>query len=94
MSASLPPPSPANAPRVSDLLLAGCQARFAKGYDDAAAPLRAAVSALRADDLDPEAGLQWFGLGVMAAGSLWDEQAVFDLSDRATPQRGPIPKFV
>ena len=26
--------------------------------------------------------MKWFGLGVPAAGSLWDERAVYDLSDR------------
>ncbi|HEY2079784.1 MAG TPA: LuxR C-terminal-related transcriptional regulator [Streptosporangiaceae bacterium] len=80
--AMIPPPSPANTPRVSDLLLAGCQARFAKGYDDAAAPLRAAVSALRADDLDPVAGLKWFLRGTIAAGSLWDDEAMVDITGR------------
>jgi hypothetical protein len=45
-------------------------------------PFRAAVTALLADDLDPAVGLRWFALGTAAAGSLWDEQATFDLSDR------------
>ena len=45
-------------------------------------PLRAAVTALLADDLDPAVGLRWFALGAVAAGSLWDDQAAFDLSDR------------
>jgi DNA-binding CsgD family transcriptional regulator len=67
---------------VTDLLLEGYSARFTAGYHASVSPLRAAVAALRADDLDPEIGLRWFGLGVAAAGSLWDEQAVFDLSDR------------
>src|SRR6266851_6752345 len=69
-------------PSISDLLLEGYSARFALGYREAAGPLRAAVAALRADDLDPAVGLRWFGLGAAAAGSLWDEQAVLDLSDR------------
>ena len=80
MAQALPPASPP--PTVTDLLLEGYCARSTAGYHASLSPLRAAVAALRADDLDPERGLQWFGLGIMAAGSLWDEQAVFDLSDR------------
>jgi DNA-binding CsgD family transcriptional regulator/tetratricopeptide (TPR) repeat protein len=77
---ALPPaPSP---PSVTDLLLEGYCARLTAGYSASVGPLRAAVTALRADDLDPAVGLRWFALGVAAAGSLWDEQAVFDLSDR------------
>jgi DNA-binding CsgD family transcriptional regulator len=45
-------------------------------------PFRAAVTALLADDLDPAAGLRWFALGTAAAGSLWDDKAALDLSDR------------
>jgi DNA-binding CsgD family transcriptional regulator len=77
---ALPPAS--SPPTVTDLLLEGYCARSSAGYLASVGPLRAAVAALRADDLDPAKGLQWFGLGIMAAGSLWDEQAVFDLSDR------------
>jgi len=77
---ALPPaPSP---PAVTDLLLEGYCARSTAGYAASVGPLRAAVAALRADDLDPATGLRWFALGVQAAGSLWDEQAVFDLSGR------------
>ena len=39
------------------------------------------MTALLADDLDPAVGLRWFALGTAAAGSLWDDQATFDLSD-------------
>jgi DNA-binding CsgD family transcriptional regulator len=77
---ALPPAS--SPPTVTDLLLEGYCARSTAGYDASVGPLRAAVAALRADDLDPATGLEWFGLGIPAAGSLWDEQAVFDLSDR------------
>jgi DNA-binding CsgD family transcriptional regulator/tetratricopeptide (TPR) repeat protein len=77
---ALPPAS--SPPTVTDLLLEGYCARSSAGYLASVGPLRAAVAALRADDLDPEAGLKWLGLGVQAAGSLWDEQAVFDLSAR------------
>ena len=69
-------------PTITDLLLEGYCARSTAGYDASLGPLRAAVAALRADDLDPAMGLQWFGLGIPAAGSLWDERAVYDLSDR------------
>jgi DNA-binding CsgD family transcriptional regulator len=77
---ALPPAS--SPPTVTDLLLEGYCARSSAGYLASVGPLRAAVAALRADDLDPAKGLQWFGLGIMAAGSLWDERAVCDLSDR------------
>ncbi len=66
---------------VSDLLLEGYSARFTLGYEASIPPLRAAVTALLADDLDPAVGLRWFALGTAAAGSLWDDQATFDLSD-------------
>ena len=67
---------------ISDLLLEGWQARFTAGYSQAVAPLRAAVAALRADDLDPATGLRWFEMGVAAAGSLWDDQGFIDLTGR------------
>jgi DNA-binding CsgD family transcriptional regulator len=67
---------------VSDLLLEGYSARFTLGYEASVPPFRAAVRALLADDRDPAAGLRWFALGTAAAGSLWDDQATFDLSDR------------
>src|SRR5260370_1441957 len=76
------PPVSGSQPDVSDLLLEGYRARFTAGYPEAVAPLRAAVAALRADDLDPKTGLRWFGLGVAAAVSLWDDQAVIDISHR------------
>lgn len=69
-------------PAVSDLLLDGYVARFTKGYQPAIAPFRAAIAALLADDLDPATGLRWFGLGAAAASSLWDDQAIFDISER------------
>jgi DNA-binding CsgD family transcriptional regulator len=82
-SAALPFPSVTSSePTVSDLLLEGYRARFTAGYSAAVCPFRAAVSALRADDLDPETGLQWFALGIAAAGSLWDDQGFIDISDR------------
>ena len=79
---TIPVPSLANTPRIGDLLLAGYQARFTEGYAAAAAPLRAAIEALRADNLDPATGLKWFLPGTVAAGSLWDEEAMLDLTGR------------
>jgi DNA-binding CsgD family transcriptional regulator len=67
---------------VSDLLLEGFSARFTVGYEASVRPFRAAVTALLADDLDPAVGLRWFALGAAAAGSLWDDRATFDLTDR------------
>ena len=67
---------------VGDLLLEGYSARFTLGYQAAVQPFRAAVAALLADDLDPVLCLRWFALGTAAAGSLWDDQATIDLSDR------------
>ena len=78
---AFPPVSFASA-SVADLLLEGYSARFTLGYQASVEPLRAAVTALLADDLDPAVGLRWFALGTAAAGSLWDDQATFDLSDR------------
>jgi DNA-binding CsgD family transcriptional regulator len=76
------PPVPDASASVSDLLLEGFSARFTLGYEASIPPLRAAVTALLADDLDPVVGLRGFALGTAAAGSLWDDQAAFDLSDR------------
>lgn len=80
---AVPPPRRGGSkPRVSDLLLAGYRARLNTGYAAAVAPLRDAVRELQADDLDPDIGLRLSGLGIMAAGSLWDDQALVDLTDR------------
>jgi DNA-binding CsgD family transcriptional regulator len=76
------PPIPGVAPSVSDLLLEGYSARFTLGYQASVRPFRAAVSALLADDLDPAVGLRCFAHGAVAAGSLWDDRATFDLLDR------------
>jgi DNA-binding CsgD family transcriptional regulator len=75
-------PAPGAAPSVCDLLLEGYSARFTLGYQASVRPFRTAVTALLADDLDPAVGLRWFALGTAAAGSLWDDQATFQLSDR------------
>jgi DNA-binding CsgD family transcriptional regulator len=88
-----PPPPPGAAPRVADLLLAGYQARLTTGYAAGAAPLRAAVAALRSSDLDPRTALRTFDLGSAAAGSLWDDQALLDITDlwvRATRALGAV----
>jgi DNA-binding CsgD family transcriptional regulator len=71
-----------SAPSVTELLLTGYQARAAEGYAAAVAPLRAALQALRADDLDTTTGLRCFGAGAFAAVSLWDDQALLDITDR------------
>jgi DNA-binding CsgD family transcriptional regulator len=76
------PPVPLASASVADLLLEGYSARFTLGYQASVEPFRAAVAALLAEDLDPAVGLRWFALGTAAAGSLWDDQAAFDLSDR------------
>jgi len=76
------PPVPFASASVADLLLEGYSARFTLGYQASVEPFRAAVAALLADDLDPAVGLRWFALGTAAAGSLWDDQATFDLSKR------------
>jgi DNA-binding CsgD family transcriptional regulator len=81
LARAFPPVSGASA-SVSDLLLEGYSARFTLGYQASVQPLRAAVTALLADDLDPAVGLRWFALGTAAAGSLWDDEATFELSDR------------
>jgi DNA-binding CsgD family transcriptional regulator len=80
--ARLPVPSPRTVPSVTDLLLTGFQARFTQSYQAAANPLRAAMQALRADDLEPVTGLKWFELGSVAAGSLWDDESLLDITNR------------
>jgi DNA-binding CsgD family transcriptional regulator len=80
-AAAFPRPSQSEAD-VADLLLEGYEARFTAGYGAAVAPLRAAVSALRSADLDPRTGLQWYGMGAAAAGSLWDADGLLDITRR------------
>ena len=69
-------------PTVVDLLLEGFVARFTAGYEHSVAPFRAAIRALGSDELDPGTGLRWFSLGCVAAGSLWDDQGLLELSSR------------
>lgn len=66
---------------VADLLLEGYAARFTSGYAAAVGPLRAALSRLQSVDLEPVAGLQWYGMGSLAAATLWDDSAL-DLTAR------------
>jgi DNA-binding CsgD family transcriptional regulator len=83
-SLRLPAVRPAGSqPRVSELLLTGYRARFSRGYSAAAGPLSAALRALRAGDLDPDTGLRWFDMGAIAAGSLWDDEAMLDITGRS-----------
>ena len=77
-----PPALPGTAPRVADLMLAGFRARFTKGYRAAVAPLRAAVEAVRADGPIPVTGHRWLLRGAVAAGSLWDDEALLDITER------------
>ena len=83
------PAVPGASASVADLLLEGYSARFTLGYQASVQPFRAAVAALLADDLDPAVGLRWFALGTAAAGSLWDDQATFELSGRWVKWRVP-----
>jgi len=66
---------------VADLILDGYTARITAGYAAAVEPLRAAISRLRSDDLDLVTGLQWNGMGIVAAASLWDD-SVLDITGR------------
>jgi DNA-binding CsgD family transcriptional regulator len=76
-------PRPARSqPGAADLLLDGYAARYTAGYTAAIAPLRAALSLLRSEDPEPVTGLLWYGMGAMAAGSLWDADSLLDITDR------------
>ena len=66
---------------VADLMLDGYAARFTAGYAAAIEPLRAAVGRLRSEDLDLLTGLQWYGMGIVGAGSLWDD-SLLDITGR------------
>ena len=66
---------------VADLMLDGYAARFTAGYAAAVEPLRAAIGRLRSEDLDLVAGLQWYGMGTIAAAGLWDD-SVLDITGR------------
>ena len=77
---------------VADLLLEGLSARYAVGYAASIAPFRAVLGRLQSGDLEPLAGLQWYGLGVFAAGSIWDS-SVPDVADswlRAAREKGAL----
>jgi len=95
--AMIPPPPPSDAePGIADLLLAGYRARFTKGYSASVAPLRAALKALRADDLEPVSARRWFLRGTVAAASLWHDQAMLDISERwvaVTRRLGALPEL-
>jgi DNA-binding CsgD family transcriptional regulator len=83
--ASMPVPAvrPAgSAPRAADSLLAGYRARLTQGYAAAAAHFRTALRLLCVDDLDPVTGFRCFGPGAAAAASLWDDEALLDITDR------------
>jgi DNA-binding CsgD family transcriptional regulator len=59
----------------TDLLLDGFAARAASGYLASAPLFRRAIAMLGAEDLNPQQGLRWLGLGIIAAADLWDDQA-------------------
>ena len=75
-------PHPGRAQTSADLLLDGYAARYTAGYTAAIKPLRAAVNLLRSEDLEPLTALLWYGMGAMAAGSLWDADSLLDISGR------------
>src|SRR5262249_48911621 len=70
------PRRPGARARVADLLLEGYVARFTAGWGAAIAPVRAALSRLRSEDLEPVTALPWYAIGTLAAASLWDDSAV------------------
>jgi DNA-binding CsgD family transcriptional regulator len=70
------PRPPRSRAGLADLLLEGFAAKFTAGYEAAIGPLRAALSRLQSEDLDPVAGLQWYGIGALAAAALWDDSAL------------------
>ena len=67
---------------VADLLLDGFAARAASGYLASAPLFRRAVAMLGATELNPQQGLRWLGLGILAAADLWDDQAQHALAVR------------
>jgi DNA-binding CsgD family transcriptional regulator len=81
VAAALPRPARSEA-TVADLLLEGFVARYTAGYSAAVAPLRAALGALRSEDLEPVTALQWYGMGTIAASGLWDAEALLDITSR------------
>jgi DNA-binding CsgD family transcriptional regulator len=77
---TLPRPDRSEA-TVADLVLEGFAARYTAGYAAAVQPLRAVCDRLRSEDLDVATGLQWYGMGTVAAASLWDD-SVLAITDR------------
>ena len=76
-----PPPSP---PRPVDRLLDGLVTRFTQGYDASVPVLQQALDTLRdqdtrADDDD----YRWLWLACHVAATLWDDETVYVLADRA-----------
>jgi DNA-binding CsgD family transcriptional regulator/tetratricopeptide (TPR) repeat protein len=75
-------PRPARSQSSADLLLDGYAARYTTGYTAAITPLRAGLSLLQSEDLEPVGGLLCYGMGAMAAGSLWDADSLLDITAR------------
>jgi DNA-binding CsgD family transcriptional regulator len=91
-AAAICPHQPRSEASVADLLLEGYEARFTAGYGTAVAPLRAAISALRSADFEPET-LGLYSMGAVAAGSLWDADGLLDITAnhvRAGRARGAL----
>jgi DNA-binding CsgD family transcriptional regulator len=80
-AAACPHPARSEA-TVAELLLEGYEARFTAGYGAAVEPFRAAISALRSADLEPDTELSWYAMGAEAAGSLWDADGLLDITAR------------
>ena len=78
---ALPAPSGPQA-SVADLMLDGFAAQVGAGYPAAVPLLRRAVAMLHSDELSPQEGLRWLGLGYYAATDLLDEEAQHALVSR------------
>jgi len=75
--------TPAAGPQsTADLLLDGFAARLTGSFASAVTPLRAAVAALREDELETREAMRWLGLGCCAAGELCDAESLGVLAGR------------
>lgn len=70
--------------RVSDLLLDGFSLLITEGLETATPTLRKAVCAFPSEELSLEKGLQWGALAAVAAGTLWDFEAMAAVMHRQT----------
>ncbi|WP_084460804.1 helix-turn-helix transcriptional regulator [Nocardia kruczakiae] len=74
---------PSAEPRAVDVLLHGLVARFADGYVAGAEPMRQALQVFRSAAADDDEIMRWLWLTWPAAADLWDDQAWYELSERA-----------